>query len=136
MTAKRSERTRVVADLAWLSGLTQIVFGLALLASPESPVVAAIFAIVAGALAVVAGALLLNQVPTSWTTMTFAFVLSIGAAAYALWVATPYWWGAAVSGILALAGLIVEWTDRMPRPSSAPEAGADRPHHPHSPSRP
>ena len=80
--------------------------------------------------------LLLNQVPTSWTTMTFAFVLSIGAAAYALWVATPYWWGAAVSGILALAGLIVEWTDRMPRPSSAPEAGADRPHHPHSPSRP
>lgn len=136
MTAKRSERTRVVADLAWLSGLTQIVFGLALLASPESPVVAAIFAIVAGALAVVAGALLFNQVPTSWTTMTFAFVLSIGAAAYALWVATPYWWGAAVSGILALAGLIVEWTDRMPRPSSAPEAGADRPHHPHSPSRP
>ena len=136
MTARRSERTRVVADLAWLSGLTQIVFGLALLASPESPVVAAIFAIVAGALAVVAGALLLNQVPTSWTTMTFAFVLSIGAAAYALWVATPYWWGAAVSGILALAGLIVEWTDRMPRPSSAPEAGADRPHHPHSPSRP
>ena len=136
MTARRSERTRVVADLAWLSGLTQIVFGLALLASPESPVVAAIFAIVAGALAVVAGVLLLNQVPTSWTTMTFAFVLSIGAAAYALWVATPYWWGAAVSGILALAGLIVEWTDRMPRPSSAPEAGADRPHHPHSPSRP
>jgi len=136
VTARRSERTRVVADLAWLSGLTQIVFGLALLASPESPVVAAIFAIVAGALAVVAGVLLLNQVPTSWTTMTFAFVLSIGAAAYALWVATPYWWGAAVSGILALAGLIVEWTDRMPRPSSAPEAGADRPHHPHSPSRP
>ena len=136
MTAKRSERTRVVADLAWLAGLTQIVFGLALLASPESPVVAATFAIVAGALAVVAGALLLNQVPTSWTTMTFAFVLSIGAAAYALWVATPYWWGAAVSGILALAGLIVEWTDRMPRPSSAPEAGADRPHHPHSPSPP
>ena len=136
MTAKRSERTRVVADLAWLAGLTQIVFGLALLASPESPVVAAIFAIVAGALAVVAGVLLLNQVPTSWTTMTFAFVLSIGAAAYALWVATPYWWGAAVSGILALVGLIVEWTDRMPRPSSAPEAGADRPHHPHSPSRP
>ena len=135
VTARRSERTRVVADLAWLGGLTQVVFGLALLASPESPVVAAIFAIVAGTLAVVAGALLLNQVPTAWTTMTFAFVLSIGAAAYALWVATPYWWGAAVSGVLALVGLIVEWTDRVPRPSSSGVRGG-RPRRPHPPARP
>ena len=131
MTARRSERTRVVADLAWLAGLTQVVFGLALLASPESAVVAAILAIVAGSLAVVAGAMLLNGLPTSWTTMTFAFVLSIGASAYALWVATPYWWGAAVSGILALAGLIVEWTDRMPRPSSPPAGEAGRSRRPH-----
>ncbi|TYL50720.1 hypothetical protein [Agromyces mariniharenae] len=136
MTARRSERTRVVADLAWLAGLTQVVFGLALLASPESAVVAAILAIVAGTLAVVAGAMLLNRLPTSWTTMTFAFVLSIGASAYALWVATPYWWGAAVSGILALAGLIIEWTDRGPRPSPAPGASVRRSRRPHPPSHP
>ena len=136
MTARRTERTRVVADLAWLAGLTQVVFGLALLASPESPVVAAISAIVAGTLAVVAGAMLLNGFPTSWTTMTFAFVLSIGASAYALWVATPYWWGAVVSGILALAGVIVEWTDRMTRPSSAPGAAGRRPRRPHPPTHP
>jgi hypothetical protein len=136
VTARRSERTRVVADLAWLAGLTQVVFGLALLASPEAAVVAAILAIIAGSLAVVAGALLLNGIPTSWTTMTFAFVLSIGASAYALWVATPYWWGAVVSGILALAGLIVEWTDRAPRPSRAPGEADHRSRRPHPPSRP
>jgi hypothetical protein len=136
VTAKRSERTRVVADLAWLGGLTQVVFGLALLASPESPRVAAILAIAAGTLAVVAGAMLLNGLPTSWTSMTFAFVLSIGASAYALWVATPYWWGAAVSGVLALAGLIIEWTDRMPRPTSAPGVARRRSRRPHPPSHP
>jgi hypothetical protein len=125
----------VIADLAWLCGLIQVVFGLALLVSPEAPVVAATFAIMAGSLAVVAGALLLNRLPTSWTTMTFAFLASIGASAYALWVATPYWWGAAAGGILALTGLVVEWTERMPRPS---RAGSPAPHRgrPGSPSHP
>ena len=126
MTARRSERTRVVADLAWLTGLVQIVFGVALLVSPEAPLVAATFAIVAGSLAVVAGALLLNGLPTSWTTTTFAFLASVGASAYALWVATPYWWGAAAGGILALIGLIVEWTERMPRPSGTGSPASHR----------
>jgi hypothetical protein len=115
VTAPRSERMRLVADLAWLGGLTQVVLGFALLMSPEPPIVAATFAIIAGTLVVLAGALLLNRIPTSWTTMTFAFVLSIVAAAYALWVATPYWWGSVLSGVLALVGLILEWTDRLPR---------------------
>ena len=122
MTAPRSERTRVVADLAWLSGLIQIVFGLALLVSPEPPAVAATAAIITGAILVIAGALLLNGVPTSWTVTTFAFVLSIGASAYALWVATPYWWGAVLNGLLSIAGLVLEWADRMPRRASGPDA--------------
>ena len=115
MTAPRSERTRVVADIAWLSGLIQVVFGLALLASPEPPVVAATSAIVAGTILVLAGALVLYGVPTSWTSTTIAFVLSMGASAYAVWVATPYWWGAVLTGALSLAGLVVEWSARMPR---------------------
>jgi hypothetical protein len=122
VTAPRSERTRVVADLAWLSGLIQIVFGLALLVSPEPPAVAATAAIVTGAILVIAGALLLNGVRTSWTVTTFAFVLSIGASAYALWVATPYWWGAVLNGLLSIAGLVLEWADRMPRRASGPDA--------------
>jgi hypothetical protein len=122
VTAPRSERMRVVADLAWLSGLIQIAFGLALLVSPEPPVVAATAAVVAGAILVIAGALLLRGVPTSWAAATFAFVLTIGASAYALWVATPYWWGAVVSGLLSITGLLVEWADRMPRGASGPDA--------------
>ena len=115
MTAPRSERMRVVADLAWLSGLIQVVFGLALLVSPEPPVIAATAAVVAGAIVVLAGVLLLHGVPASWASTTFAFVLSIGASAYAVWVATPYAWGAVLTGSLSLAGLVVEWSYRMPR---------------------
>ena len=125
MTATRSERTRVVADLAWLSGLTLAILGLALLVTPEAPIVAASFAIVAGSIVAVSGALLLNGVPTSWTFTTFAFVLAIGSAAYAVWVATPYWWGAVAGGVLALVGLVVEWTDHPPRDGRSPR-GATR----------
>lgn len=116
MTAMRSERTRVVADLAWLGGLIQVVLGLALLASPEPPIVAATLSIVAGTVVVIAGSMLLRGVRASWRITTFAFVLSIGAATYAIWVATPYWWSAVLSGALACAGLVLQWTDHLPRP--------------------
>jgi hypothetical protein len=49
--------------------------------------------------------------------MSFAFVLSIGATAYAPWI-TAYWRGAALSGTLALTGLSLEWTARRPRHAS------------------
>ncbi|MFE5671856.1 hypothetical protein ACFQ58_09645 [Agromyces sp. NPDC056523] len=114
MGATRSERTRVIADLAWLGGLIQIALGTALLAGPEAPIVAATLAIVGGAAVMLAGTLVLFRVRTSWTTVTVAFVASFGAAVYAAWVAAPYWRGALIVAVLAVGGLVVEWTQRRP----------------------
>jgi hypothetical protein len=116
VTANRSERTRVIADLAWLGGLVQIALGAALLAGAEAPVVAATLSIVGGAATMSAGTLVLLGARASWTTADAAFVLSLGAAVYAAWVASPYWRGALIAGLLALGGLVAEWT----RPATAP----------------
>jgi hypothetical protein len=114
VTARRSERTRVIADLAWLGGLIQIALGTALLTGSEAPIVAATLAIVGGATMVVAGTLVMFGVRASWTTATVAFVLSFAAAAYAAWVAAPYWRGSVVVGVLAIGGLIAGWTQQRP----------------------
>ncbi|MCP2367744.1 hypothetical protein BCL57_001903 [Agromyces flavus] len=119
MGATRSERTRVIADLAWLGGMIQVAFGTALLVGPEAPVVAATLAMVGGAAVMLAGTLVLFGVRTSWTVVTVAFVLSFGAAVYAAWVAAPYWRGALIVAALALGGLVVGWTQRRPAPLDA-----------------
>jgi hypothetical protein len=118
--AARSERTRVIADVAWLGGLVQLVMGSALLAGPEAPVVAATLAIIGGATAMLAGTLVLLGAQASWTVATIAFVLSFGAAGYAAWVAAPYWPGALVIGVLALGGLVAEWSPRRTTPAELP----------------
>lgn len=123
MTARRSERMRVIADLAWLGGLIQVALGTALLTGPEAPVVAAALAIVGGAAAMVAGTLVMFGVRASWTAATVAFVLSFGAAAYTAWVAAPYWRGSVIVGTLALGGLVVAWTQHRPAPAGP--AGSD-----------
>ena len=120
IAATRSERTRVIADVAWLGGLVQFVMGSALLAGPEAPVVAATLAIVGGATAMLAGTLVLLRAEASWTVATIAFVLSLGAAGYAAWVAAPYWPGAVVVGALALGGLAIAWTPARPTPAELP----------------
>ena len=125
MTAARSERTRVIADLAWLGGLIQVALGTALLAGPEAPIVAATLAIVGGAALVLAGTLVLFGARASWTAATAAFALSIGSAGYAAWVAAPYWRGALIAGVLALGGLVLEWTQHRTVPAGAP-SGAGR----------
>ena len=94
VTARRSERTRVIADLAWLGGLIQVALGTALLAGPEAPVVAATLAIVGGATLVLAGTLVLFGLRASWTVATAAFVLSFGSAAYAAMALTALAGGA------------------------------------------
>ena len=116
----RSERTRVIADVAWLGGLVQLVMGSALLAGPEAPVVAATLAIIGGATAMLAGTLVLLGAQASWTVATIAFVLSFGVAGYAAWVAAPYWPGALVIGVLAFGGLVVEWSPRRTTPAVSP----------------
>lgn len=118
MTARRSERTRVIADLAWLGGMVQVALGTALLAVSEAPVVAATLAIVGGAVMMVAGTLVMLGMRASWSAATVAFVLSLGAAAYSAWVAAPYWRGSVIVGALALGGLVAGWT-RQPRPALA-----------------
>ncbi|MBM7504966.1 hypothetical protein ACFPER_15155 [Agromyces aurantiacus] len=125
MTSGRSERTRVIADLAWLGGVIQVAFGAALLATSEAPVVAATLAIIGGSATVLAGTLVFVRARASWTTAMLAFALSLGAAAYAAWVAAPYWRGALVAGVLALGGLLAEWTDRLPA-SAGPRSGGRR----------
>ena len=118
--AARSERTRVIADVAWLGGLVQFVMGSALLAGPEAPVVAATLAIIGGATAMLAGTLVLLGAQASWTVATIAFALSFGAAAYAAWIAAPYWPGALVVGVLALGGLVAQWSPRPATPADLP----------------
>jgi hypothetical protein len=115
---------RVIADLAWLGGLIQVALGTALLTGPEAPVVAAALAIFGGAAAMVAGTLVILGVRASWTAATVAFVLSFGAAAYAAWVAAPYWRGSVVIGMLAVGGLVAAWTQRRPAPAGSRRSDA------------
>lgn len=122
MTARRSERTRVIADLAWLGGMVEIALGTALLAVSEAPLIAATLAIVSGAVMLVAGTLVMFGMRGSWSAATVAFALSLGAAAYSAWVAAPYWRGSVIVGALALGGLVAGWT-RQHRPAPA-ESGA------------
>ena len=124
MTARRSERTRVIADLAWLGGMIQIALGTALLTGSEAPIVAATLAIVGGAAMMVAGTLVMFGVRASWSAATVAFALSFGAAAYAAWVAAPYWRGSAIVGVLALGGLVAGWTQRRPELAGSRGGGA------------
>ena len=120
MTARRSERTRVIADLAWLGGMVQVALGAALLAIAEAPIVAATLAIVGGAVMIVAGTLVLFGLPASWPAATGAFVLSLAAAAYSAWVAAPYWRGSVIVAALALGGLVAGWTrHRRPAPAGS-----------------
>lgn len=116
MTASRSERTRVIANLGWLGGMVQVALGAVLLAAPEAPVVAATLTLVGGTGMMLAGTLVLWEARSSWAVATSAFALSVVAAAYVAWIAEPYWRGAAVAGGLAVCGLIAEST----RPREVP----------------
>ncbi len=124
MGARRSERTRVMADFAWLGGMIQLALGTALLVAPEAPIVAATLTIVGGAGMMLAGTLVMMGVRTAWSTATVAFALSAGAAAYAGWVAEPYWRASLVAATLALSGLAVAWTQRSPARDRT-QSGAD-----------
>ncbi|MGR0219319.1 hypothetical protein [Agromyces sp. ZXT2-6] len=117
MTAPRSERTRVIANLGWLGGVVQVALGAALFATPEAPLVAATLALLGGAGMVLAGTLVLGGARASSAVATTAFAVSIGAAAYVAWIAAPYWRGAAVTGGLAVCGLIAESTQRRTVPA-------------------
>lgn len=116
MTAPRSERTRVIANLGWLGGMVQLALGAALLAAPEAPVVAATLTLVGGTGMMLAGTLVLRGSRSSWAVATSAFTLSVFSAAYVAWIAAPYWRGAAVAGGLAVCGLIAESTQRRDAP--------------------
>jgi hypothetical protein len=116
VTAPRSERTRVIANLGWLGGMVQLALGAALLAAPEAPVVAATLTLAGGTGMMLAGTLVLRGSRSSWTIATSAFALSVAAAAYVAWIAAPYWRGAAVAGGLAVCGLIAESTQRRDAP--------------------
>lgn len=116
MTAPRSERTRVIANLGWLGGMVQVALGSALLAAPEAPVVAASLTLTGGAGVMLAGTLVLWGSRGSWAFATSAFALSLAAAAYVAWIAAPYWRGAAVAGGLAFWGLIAASTQRREAP--------------------
>ncbi len=126
MGARRSERTRVMADLAWLGGMIQFALGTALLVAPEAPIVAATLTIVGGATMMLAGTLVMMGARSSWSTATVAFALSFGAAAYAAWVAEPYWRASLVAATLALGGLAVAWTQRSPAHDRTQSAERDR----------
>jgi hypothetical protein len=108
VTASRSERTRVIANLGWLGGAVQLALGAALLATPEAPVVGATLTLLGGTGMILAGTLVLWGARSSRAVATTAFAASLGAAAYVAWIAAPYWRGAAVIGGLAVCGLIAE----------------------------
>lgn len=116
MTASRSERTRVIANLGWLGGGVEIALGAALLATPEAPVVAATLLLLSGTGMVLAGTLVLWGTRSSQAVATTAFAASLCTAAYVGWIAAPYWRGAAVTGGLAVFGLIVESAMRRTAP--------------------
>ncbi|MEI5583007.1 MULTISPECIES: hypothetical protein [unclassified Agromyces] len=110
MAARRSERTRIVADLGWLGGMLQLAFGVSLLAVPEAPLVAGTLAVASGAGMALAGTLVHFRVRASSSVAGLAFALASGAAAYATWVASAFWRGAAVVALLALCGLFATST--------------------------
>lgn len=112
VTAPRSERTRVIANLGWLGGLTQLALGAALLAAPEAPLIGATLNLAAGTGSVLAGTLVLLGSRSSWAVAVTAFAFATGAAAYLAWVATPYWRAAAVAGGLAFCGLLAQSIER------------------------
>lgn len=112
MTARRSERTRVIANLGWLGGAVQVALGSALLAAPEAPVVAATLTLVGGTGMVLAGTLVLAGARASWAVATTAFALSFATSVYVAWIAAPYWRGAAVISALTIWGLIAQSAER------------------------
>jgi hypothetical protein len=116
VTASRSERTRVIANVGWLGGGVQIALGAALLATTEAPVVAATLTLLGGTGMVLAGTLVLWGARSSRAVATTAFAASLLAAAYVAWIAAPYWRGAAVIGGLAVFGLIAESAQRRTAP--------------------
>ena len=98
--------------------MLQLALGSALLATPEAPVVAATLALLGGAGQMTAGTLVLLQLRASSTLATLAFASSSGAAAYAAWVAAPFWPGAMTVGALALCGFVAALSQHGDEPGT------------------
>lgn len=124
MTATRPERIKLVLDLAFLCGLTQLVLGFALLASPSTVVVGAWFSVVAGAIVIAAGVDLVRGSRLARILVTISLVIAIAADAYIAYFDPAYLWAATAVGLLALTAVILLWTSRASRyfPSAASTA--------------
>jgi hypothetical protein len=113
VTVTRPERIKLVAVFAWLSGVTQVILGAVLLASAEPVGAVPWVAIATGLLLITAGFGLMRGGPISRLLATTAFGLAIAAAVWVLVSAPAYSTPAVISGVLAIAGVVVVWTHRV-----------------------
>jgi hypothetical protein len=115
MAGPRPIAVTIIAVLAAIAGVLQIVSGLSLIFAWEvGSVWQGTIDIFVGLLVLVTGLALLQGNPLARTVATVVLILSIVAAVITAFAVTPGWtWAVGVgAGVLALVGLILLWTPR------------------------
>ena len=113
MAGTRPGGVTLVSILAWISGVLQVITGIVLLLTPVTGtplVIAAWVGIVLGIITIAVGLGLWRGSPIARIIATVVFVLNLINAIVAMFTAQGSIWAAAVSGLLALIGIILLWT--------------------------
>ncbi|GAA2028504.1 hypothetical protein GCM10009819_10170 [Agromyces tropicus] len=107
--ATRPAGVTIVAILAWLSGLLQIVGGILTLTGGGATATGWT-QIIIGVITFVVSLGLFRGSNTARVLVTIVFVLNLGAAVWAMFVVPGAFWAALVAALFALIGLILLYT--------------------------
>jgi hypothetical protein len=113
MAATRPTGVTVVAVLAWISGIVNIIAGILLLIAALMAPDALWYGLVQlalGIVTIIVGVGLMRGNSNARVVMTVVFVLNLISAVFVVFFQQAQVWSGVVSGILVLIGLVLLWT--------------------------
>ena len=113
MAATRPTGVTVVAVLAWISGIVNIIAGILLLIAALMAPDALWYGLIQlalGIMTIIVGVGLMRGNSNARVVMTVVFVLNLISAVFVVFFQQAQVWSGVVSGILVLIGLVLLWT--------------------------